>query len=121
MLQVYQQSKHKIFPGTNNGSDHDFMLSTKLKLKTKHFTTKEPSALTSCLTLRNPKVTEIFQAKIDGKLAALHVLHSNVDTLTNSPKEVLHSTADRVLGKQRKKVQPWVKFMEVCNWTQQLR
>ena len=49
---------------------------------------------------------KVFQAKIGGKSEALCVLDSDVDTLFNSLKEVLLSTAEEVLGRQRTKIQP---------------
>ena len=50
----------------------------------------------------------MFQAKVGGKFAALCILHNDVNTLANSLKEVLVSTAEEVLGRQRKKIQPWI-------------
>ena len=46
--------------------------------------------------------------KVGGKIAALYILDSDVDSLGNSRKEVLISTAEAVLARQRKKIQPWV-------------
>ena len=54
------------------------------------------------------KTTEVFQAKVGGKFAALCILDSDIDTLANSLKEGLLATADGVLGRQRTKIQPWV-------------
>ena len=51
---------------------------------------------------------QAFQDEVGGKFAALRVLDSNVDTLANSPKEGLLSTAEKVLARKRKKIQPWV-------------
>ena len=56
--------------------------------------------------LKTPKITQVFHAKIGGKFAALCVLDSDVETLANSLKEVLLSTAEEVLGRHRKKIQP---------------
>ena len=66
---------------------------------------------------------KVFQAKIGGKSEALCVLDSDVDTLFNSLKEVLLSTAEEVLGRQRKKIQPWVtnKVLDLCNHRRQLK
>ena len=50
----------------------------------------------------------MFKAKVGGKFAALCVLDSDVDILENSLKEVLLSTAEEVLGRQRKTIQPCV-------------
>ena len=61
--------------------------------------------------LKDSKIAEVFHAKTGGKFAALCVLDSDVDILANSLdglKEVLCSTAEEVLGKQRRKVQLWV-------------
>ena len=52
-------------------------------------------------------MAEIFQAHVGGRFAALSLLDSDVDTLASNIKEVLLTTAE-VLGRQRKKPQPWV-------------
>ena len=63
------------FPDVNIGSDHDFMLTTiELKLKTKCFT-KCPRIRFE--KLNDLKTTEVFQAKVGEKFAAL----CNVGTL----------------------------------------
>ena len=58
-----------------------------------------------------------------GKFAALFVLDSGVETLAKCVKEWLLSTAEQVLGRQRKKIQPWVtsKVLDVCNQRQHLK
>ena len=57
----------------------------------------------------------MFKAKIGGKLAALSVPDSDVDTLL--------STAEEVLGRQRKKIQPRVtnQVMDLCDQRRRLR
>ena len=52
--------------------------------------------------LKDPKIAEVFQAKVGGKLSALCVLDSDVDTPANSRKEGLLSTAEEVLWKRKK-------------------
>ena len=49
----------------------------------------------------------MFQAS-DGKFAAFCVLDNDVDPFANSLKEALLSTAEEFLGRQRKKIKPWV-------------
>ena len=84
------------------------MLKTiKLKLKTERFV-KSPCIGFDLEKIKDPKIAEMFQAKVGGKVAALCVLGSDVDTIANSLKEGLLSTAEEVLGRQRKKIQPWV-------------
>ena len=50
----------------------------------------------------------MFQAKVSGKFAGLCILDSYIDTLANSLKEGLLSTAKGVLRRQKKRIQPWV-------------
>ena len=56
--------------------------------------------------LKDPKIAELFQVKAGGKFATHCILDSDVDTLAKSLKEVLLSTAEKVLGRQWKKIQP---------------
>ena len=56
--------------------------------------------------LKDQKIAEVFQAKVDGKFAALCIFDSDLDTLLTS--QVLLSTAEEVLGRQRKKIQTGV-------------
>ena len=74
-------------------------------MKTKRFK-KSPRTRFDLEKLKDPKIAEVFQAKIGAKFAALCVLDSDVDTLANSLKERLLSTAEEALGRQRKKIQP---------------
>ena len=72
-----------------------------MKLKTKRLT-KSP-----CIRfekLKDPKTAEVFQAKVDGKFAALCILDSKTDILVNSLKEGLLATVEGVLGRQRTKI-----------------
>ena len=58
-----------------------------------------------------------------GKFVALCVLDSDVDNLTYSLKEGQLSTAEEVLGKRRKKIQPWVtnEVLDLCDQRRQLK
>ncbi|PIK45030.1 hypothetical protein BSL78_18122 [Apostichopus japonicus] len=58
--------------------------------------------------LKEPDIAQVFQAQVGGKFAALNLLDSDVDSLANNIKDVLLTTADSVLGKHRKKIQPMV-------------
>ena len=82
----------------------------------KHFL-KSPCICFDLENHKDLKIAEVFQAKIGGKLIALCVLDSKVDTLVNSLKEVLLSTAQELLGKKRKEIQPWVtnEVLDLCN------
>ena len=69
----------------------------------------------------------IFKSSINKankrKFAALCIFDSNTNTLANSLEEVLFSTAEEVLGRQRKKIQPWVtnEVLDQCNQKWQLK
>ena len=76
-----------------------------MKLKTKHFT-KSPRIQFE--KMKDPKLAEVFQAKVIGKFAALGIFDSDIDTLVHSLKDEQLATAEGVLGRQRTKIQPWV-------------
>ena len=50
----------------------------------------------------------MFQAKAGGKFAVFCIFDSDADALANNLKEGLLSTADGLLGRQRKKIQAWL-------------
>ena len=77
----------------------------KLKVKVKHLM-KSPHIRFDLEKLKDQKIAEVFQAKVDGKFAALCIFDSDLDTLLTS--QVLLSTAEEVLGRQRKKIQTGV-------------
>ena len=111
------------FLGADIGSDHDLVLTTsKLKLKTKRFT-KSPRIRFDLEKIKNPKIVEMFQDKVDGRFAALCVLDNNVDNLANGLKEMLLPTAEKVLGRQRKKIQPCVtnEVLDLCDKRRHLK
>ena len=90
-----------------------------MKLKTKR-STKSPRIRFDLEKLKVPKIAEVLQAKVGGMFA---FLWSDVYTLANSLKEMPLSTAEEVLGRQRKKIQPWVtnEVLELCDQRRQLK
>ena len=64
----------------------------------------------------------MFQAKV-GKFSAVCVFDSNVDTVANSIRKVLLSTAEEVLGRLRKKIQSLVtnEVVDPCHHRRQLK
>ena len=65
----------------------------------------------------------MFQARVGGKFAALCIFDSDVDTLASSLKEGQLSTAEEVLWRQRKKIEPWVtnELLDLCDQRRQLK
>lgn len=113
----------RTFPGADIGSDHDLVMTTiKLKLKAER-RPKNPRIRFDLEKLKDPEVAEIFQAQVGGKFAALNLLDSDVDTLASDFRDVLMTAADEVLGKQRKKIKPWVtqEVLDLCDKRRQLR
>ena len=98
------------------------MTSFKLKLKAK-YCPKKPHICFDLVKLKDPKVAKVFQAQVGGKFAALNPIDSSVETLTGNIKEVLHTTAEEVLGKRWKKIQPWImnEVLGLCNKRRELR
>ena len=60
------------------------------------------------------------QAQVGGKFAALCIKKKGY---SQQQKERLLSTAEEVLGRQKKKIQPWVinKILDLCNHRRQLK
>ena len=113
----------RTFPGADIGSDHDLVMSTlKLKLKAKRCP-KNPRIRFDLEKLKDPKIADVFQAQVGGKFAALQILDKDVDTLANGIKDVLLTTAEEVLGRERKKIQPWItnEVLDLCDKRRALR
>ncbi|GFR98125.1 hypothetical protein ElyMa_004493600 [Elysia marginata] len=63
------------------------------------------------------------EAQIGGKFATLTFIDNDVDTMADSLKEVLVSTAEEVLGRKRRTIQPWVtnEVLDLCDKRRELR
>lgn len=68
----FNKVKTRTFSGADIGSNHDLMTTFKLKLKTKHC----PKSPKICFDYekKDPEVTEVFQAQVRSKFAALNLL-----------------------------------------------
>ena len=107
----------RTFPGADISSDHDLMMTTfKLKLKVKHCP-KIPCICFNLEKLKDPEVTKVFQTHVGGKFAALNLIDSDVNMLAGNIKEALLTTAEEVLGKRWKKIQPSItnEVLDLCN------
>ena len=93
-----KEANTRSFPGADIGSDHDLVPTTiKLKLKTKRFT-KSSRIRFNLEKLKDPKIAEVFQAKVGGMFAAPCVLDSDVDTLGNSLKRSATPNTSRLIS-----------------------
>ena len=117
------KAQTRTFPGADIGSDHDMVLMTlKLKLK-KDQKKNNPLIRYDVEKLKDPGIAAEFQASIGGRFAALTLLEENIDSLTESVKEVLHETAAEVLGKRRKKSKQWITndILDLCDERRELK
>ena len=117
------KAKTRTFPGADVGSDHDLVMTTiKLKLLAKR-TPQSPRIRFDLEKLKDPGIAEVFQAQVGGKFATLAAIDSDVNTLATNMNEILVETAEKVLGKRRKKIQPWVtnEVLDLCDRRRELR
>ena len=113
----------RTFPGADIGSDHDLVMTTlRMKLKVKR-RPQNPRIRFDLEKLKDPQIAEMFKAQVGGKFAALNILDSEVDTLACDIKEVLLTTAEEVLGRKRRKIQPWVtnEVLDLCDKRRELK
>ena len=97
----------RTLPGVDIGSDHDLVLAIlKLKLKKIHHQ-KSPCIRFDIKKLKDPEIANNFEATIADRFAALNLLEE-INVLTNNVKGVVQETVREVLGKERKKIQPWI-------------
>jgi len=74
--------------------------------------------------LKDPPIVETFQVVIGGKFAPLlATLDEDAETLTSSFNTVMTKAAQEVLGKRRRKVQPWVteEILDMCDTRRKLK
>ena len=73
--------------------------------------------------LNDPKIASEFEAKIGGRFAALNFLHDDINTLTQNFNQTIQETALEVLGKERRKIQPWTtnEVMDLCDKRRELK
>ena len=97
-------------------------MTLKLKLK-KDQKKNNPHIRYDVEKLKDPGIAAEFQASIGGRFAALTLLKENIDSLTESVKEVLHETAAEVLGKRRKKSKQWITndILDLCDERRELK
>ena len=117
------KAKTRTYPGADMGSDHDLvMMVMKLKLKRKYHAAN-PRIRFDLEKLADPEVATVFKAQLGGRFAALNLLDCDVNELAGGFKEAVLETAEEVLGRQRKKKQPWVtrEILDLCDERRSLK
>ena len=101
-------NKTRSFPGADVGSDHELVLMT-FKLRLKKMKKEQLSRLRFDLEkLRDPRITEQFQANIGGRFAPLLALGNNIDDVVDNFNTAMIEAASEVLGKSRPKKKAWI-------------
>lgn len=117
------RAKTRTYPGADINSDHDLvLLNMKIKLKMKKSTTK-PRIKFDLEKLKDPEIEELFQAQFGGRFAALSLLDNDINNLTNNFNEAVRESAEEILGRQRKKHQPWISndILDLCDTRRALK
>jgi len=117
------KAKTRTYPGADIGSDHDLVLASfKLKLKCQR---KTPSSRLrfDIEKLKDQTVADVFQAEVGGRFAALNLIDCDIDDIAGNIADVLTQSAEKVLGKRRKKIKPWVtvEVLDLCDKRRQLK
>ena len=119
-------ARTRSFPGADIGSDHDLVMMTfRLRLtKTKK---QGPTRIKFDLEkLKDPEISEAFQAMIGGKFAPLTALDQdniNMDTWIDTFNTAVTETASEILGKHQPAKRPWVTadILDMCDKRRELK
>ena len=113
-------AKMRSFPGADIGRDHDLaMMNFHLRLK-KIVKPKQVRMKFALEKLKDPKISEAFQATIGGKCASLTILeeeNTDIETLTNKFNSAMPDAVSVILGKHRHKKKPWLttELLDMCD------
>ena len=117
------RAQTRTFPGADVGSDHDLVF-MNFKLKLSQIPQQKFIRLKfDADKLKDPTVHEAFKAKLGEWLACLNLLVEDVDSLTEDMNSAITETAEEVLGRSRKKKEPWVteEVFQLCDERRELR
>ena len=117
------RAKTRTFPGADVGSDHDLVLMNfRVRLK-KINKPKNIRVKFNLDRLKDPTIAESFQAAIGGKFAALLALEEDTEIMTTGFNAVMTETANELLGKHRRKKQPWItdSILDMCDKRRDLK
>ena len=105
---------------TDIGSDHDLVMKNfRLRLK-KIIKPKQTSMNFNYKKLKDPKITEAFQALIGGKFTPLTILeeeNTDIETLTNNFNNVVTDTASVMILSKHSHKKHWIttKLLDMCD------
>ncbi|XP_025098384.1 uncharacterized protein LOC112566419 [Pomacea canaliculata] len=119
------QAGTRVYPGADIGSDHKLVMAS-LRLKVSQQKRENSKRIRWCTEkLSNPGHAVAFQVEVGGRFSALNLLDSDldVDALAENVKQVLHSSADKVLGRKPPTKVPWItkKVLRLCELRKTLK
>ena len=113
-------ARTRTFPGADAGSDRDMVMMT---FQTRLKNSSQPAQLRiryDLEKLTDPTVMSAFQATIGGRFAPLATLvdeDADLDSMFTNFNKAVTDTAAELLGKQRRKREPWVthEILDLCD------
>ena len=107
----------RTYPGATINSDHDLVLCNiimKLCLKKKERSNRIRYDLEK---LRNPQIANEYKEKLELVLSQINKDENNVTTIVSDIEKAIHLTAETIIGKYRRKKQPWITndILDLCD------
>ena len=119
-------TRTRTFPGVDVGSDHNMvMMTVQTRLKNSRKPTQRRIRF-DLEKLNDPTVMSVFQATIGGRFAPLATLvneNADLDSMVTHFNKAVSDTAAELLGKQRRKREPWVtpEILDLCDQRRDLK
>ena len=119
-------ARTRTFPGVDIGSDHNMVMMTfQTRLKNSRKPTQRRIRF-DLKKLNDPTVMSVFQATIGGRFAPLATLvneKADLDSMVTHFNKAVSDTAAELLGKQRRKREPWVtpEILDLCDQRRDLK
>ena len=113
----------RTYPGANIGSDHDLVLcNLKLKLciRKRAITNRIRFDLDK---LENATIVNDYKVKLDLDLSQVKINENDITETCNMVEKAILLTAEKTIGKYRKKKQPWIthNILDLCDDRRKLK
>ena len=84
---------------------------------------KSPRIRFNLEKLKDPNILSDFQAELGGRFAVLDFVKEDIDSVTDKFNNAIQETASEILGKERKKIKPWVtdEILDLCDKRRDLK
>ena len=103
-----KQSSSRTYPVADINSDHDLVL-CNIKLKLKSNRTPQSKRIRFNLSkLIDTHISKLYRDELNMQLGKINILDCDLTTAYTKIEDTLTSTASKIIGKYRKKKQPWM-------------